>query len=358
MKFTNKYNINIVLQMSLLYSDYDYDSDKRTFSATGLTKSLKQMVKYASGAKASMELQQNLPSLLGSHVHSIIELVLLNPKLRKKYLKLLRYKGRELLINPSKKQLNKKKNKKKTVIWVEQRAKKKFGKFKVSGKYDHIIDSVLHDTKVVKAFSYQLAIKQEAKFKELNDPDEPIVLRYERMQEACPDYLKYVIQGSIYRMLNPDKIKEDYMIIEFLLKDWSAGNRDQFPGYPMSMIMEYTVDLFSIKDTETWVKSRLKEINTYVVKKSKKVPDCTKAELWMGDDVYKYFSKPTNKKASKTFKNDATAAYDYLESKGGIGEIRVVRGQASACNWCVFSKYSCNQYKDLKRQGLIKDNKI
>src|SRR5690606_8446774 len=76
--------------------------------------------------------------------------------------------------------------------------------FLISGQVDLIIDGALTDVKKTKVYKYQ-------------NPG-----------SSGP----WVLQGSIYRWLNPEKVHNAELVIQYALLDWARGNLRRYPDYP------------------------------------------------------------------------------------------------------------------------------
>lgn len=84
-------------------------------------------------------------------------------------------------------------------VYLEQRANKQVGKYIISGKFDFVGDGRVEDFKSTSTFT---AIN--------NTNDE-----------------KYILQGSIYRWLNPQLITKDEMAIQFIFTDLTSRESTQ-----------------------------------------------------------------------------------------------------------------------------------
>jgi hypothetical protein len=82
-------------------------------------------------------------------------------------------------------------------VYLEQRSKKTVGKWTISGKFDFVHEGRVKDIKTTKTYNW---------IKGSNDE-------------------KYMIQGSIYRWLNPEIITDDFVDIMMIFTDWSLSTK-------------------------------------------------------------------------------------------------------------------------------------
>jgi len=209
-------------------------------------------------------------------------------------------------------------------IYLEQRTSRDFMGYKISGKFDMIIDGELHDFKSTSAYS----VKSDDK------------------------HADYRLQGSIYRWLNRDKVTADHMYIHFIFTDWQKALARSSPTYPQSRLFSLRIELMPLAEIEQWIANKIKLLEDHAEEDETDLPFCADAELWRSAPKWKYFSDPAKAKvpgarSSKNFDSAAEAAA-HRASKGG-GAVLEVPGQVKACGYCpVFS--ICTQ-KDLYDHG-------
>ena len=146
----------------------------------------------------------------------------------------------------------------------------------------------------------------------------------------------YRLQGSLYRWLNQDKITEDFIRINFIFTDWSAGDARSNPKYPQKRVQHKDIPLLSIAETEAWVRWKLGLIQKYSGTPEAQLPECTEEELWRSAPKFKYYSDPT-KTAGKSTKNFDTlndANKYWIVDKGGKGIVITVPGEVKRCGYC------------------------
>lgn len=160
----------------------------------------------------------------------------------------------------------------------------------------------------------------------------------------------YTLQGSIYRAAAPNIITKDTIEITHLFTDWTMGNsmRTNFPPAP---IMTTHFPLLSINETKRYVRTKLNMVDELIDAEDSEIPLCDDEELWSGPPQYKYYSKPTNVKASAVFDN-LPAANAHARKKG-TGIVLEVKGTVRACNYCE-ARLVCKQRISLTAEGRLK----
>lgn len=324
MHFSNRHNLPISMSVFLVSDDYDgHTKDPHTISATSLLKSTRQIVLYRRlPDNLITDVSDKITSRLGQAYHKAVEDAWKNNP--QEALRKLRYPKRminNIVVNPTDQYV--KDNPDCLPIYLEQRESKRLGKWTITGQYDFIILGVLEDIKSTSVFSY---------INQLN-------------------VAKYKKQGSIYKWLNPTKITEDYMNINYIFTDWSAGRARSSSNYPPLKLQVQKIPLLEIKETEQFIKNKLRDIENNLDKPEEEIPYCSDDDLWRKEDVYKYFSKPTNKSSSKNFSNKFEAQ-EHLMQKG-TGEIRLVKGEVTACKYCAAFSI-CSQKDHLLASGELK----
>ena len=322
--FSNINGLELSMAVFLAHNDYDGDSpDDKTISVTNLLKSTRQIVltKRLSGDLIS-DVSNYVASRMGQSWHLAIEQALTSDKLPETLFK-LGYPPRVVdlvVVNPTKEYL--KANPDAISIYTENRIEKKVNGWTISGKYDQVIDGVLEDNKQTKTFSYGSETKKE----------------------------DYIMQGSMYRYLNPDIITADYMRINFNFPNWEKYMSKK-AGYPHSQIMSQVLTLKSPQAMEQFIISKTNEIDKYIDVEESVLPFCTPRELWQKPTIYQYFSSPSNKTSSKNF-NNAFDANTHLREKGK-GVVIPKLGEVMACKYC--SAFNlCSQKDQYINNGLLK----
>ena len=192
-------------------------------------------------------------------------------------------------------------------IYIEKRFYKEIDDFIIDGEADFIGDGVLEDFKSTGVYGYMKGNNDE----------------------------KYIQQGSIYRWLAPNVITSDFMRIQHIFTDWSKLDAmiKKKAGYPHSRIITKKLRLMSLEETEAFDKKKLHEIKTFKDDVEQELPRCTMKDLWQDETVYKFYSKPTNKVATKVCDTYAEA-HELFMKKGATGIIREVHGKVKRCAYC------------------------
>ena len=306
---TNKHNVPLALAVWLVADNYDYQAVENYVSVTSLMRPLRQLVLSARTIQGSVEsdLADFASRAMGNALHDSIEKAWLHH--HQKSMELLGYPKEvidRVLINPSAELVSRTKDA--IPIYLEQRAFKKVGKWTIGGKFDMVADGIVHDNKSTTAYTWLTGDK---------DKD-------------------YQLQGSLYRWLNPDKITEDFIRINFIFTDWSKVMAKSDPKYPQAKVLAKEVPLLSLQETQDWVESKLAQIEMYWDKPDAAIPECTDDELWRAPPKYKYYSNPakTDGRSTKNFDNKAEADSFWKVDKGGAGVVIPVIGEPKRCNYC------------------------
>jgi hypothetical protein len=304
---------SVPLSMAVFLATDNYDHDEKTISATSLIKPLRQLIL---GGRVPQELA--LPDLLsmvasrvGTAIHDGIErswttnykVAMAALGYPQKVIDLVR-------INPTKEELAA--NPDMIAVYLEQRAQKQVGKYLVSGKFDFVGQGRLEDFKTTGTYSAMSGS---------NDA-------------------KYILQGSIYRWLNPDIITDDEMSIQFIFTDWSSMQARQNPNYPQQRIMQRKLKLMSVAETEAFVFKKLSDFDDLCDLPEAQLPLCTDEELWRTEPQFKWYKNHdattvhTATKSTKNFDTDLEARTHMMTVGGGKGIVVTKPGQVNACKYC------------------------
>lgn len=303
--FTNTSNLPMSVSVWLAHDDYDHSNDPYNVSATSLLKPIKSLVLGSRVvSNAVTDVKDLIPSRMGTAVHTAIENAWLSKNL-KQHLLSLRYSPKlveNIVINPSADELTEDS----IPIYMELRGSIKVGKYTVSGKFDFVSGGVLEDFKTTGTYGY---INQS-------------------------NAIKYTQQGSIYRWLHSDIITEDYMYIQYIFTDWSAAKARQDKNYPANRIVSQRYVLQSLQDTEAFVVSRINMIDMYQDAPESDMPDCTPADLWERDPVFKYYKNPNSR--ARSTKNFTTyyEAHERFMQDGSVGVVVEIKGEIKFCSYC------------------------
>lgn len=302
-KYLNNSNVPLSLAVYLATDHYDQQVD--AISVTSLLKPIKQLI-LASRVPAEMglvDVSSLMPSRMGTSLHDGIERAWMHNHVQA--LQALGYPQKiidRVRINPKPEEL---------VpgiipVYLEQRTQKLFMGKMISGKFDFVAEGRLEDFKSTSVWTWINGSKDD----------------------------DHVLQGSIYRWLNPDIITSHEMAIQFIFTDWSAAAARSDKRYPPSRHMERKHDLLSIRETEAFMQNKLLLLNKYWEAPEEDLPLCSDKELWRKEPVWKYYKNPAKtEKSTKNFDNMHDARV-FQAQQGGIGLIKEVPGKAVACKYC------------------------
>lgn len=305
-RYTNATGVSLPLAVWLATDNYDGKPGTNPYqiSATSLLKSPRQIVLglRAKPEETIIDVASIIKSRIGSAIHDSIEAAWSNRDRVVKTIIGLNYSSdvaNKIQINPSIVTEGS------IPVYMEQRAYKTIGKWTLTGKFDFVINGRLTDFKSTGTFTYVNKTKDD-------------------------DYIK---QGSIYRWLNPDKITDDSMTIDFIFMDWKAASVNQ-ANYPPAQTVNQMFPLMPIKLTEQWIQNRLDLIETLEIVDETDLPNCTDTELWRRESIWKYYSSgQITARSTKNFDN-ASEAYARQLTDGNKGLVVEIKGAPTACLYC------------------------
>jgi hypothetical protein len=303
---TNNHDVSLALAVWLVNDQYDHIDDEKYISATALMKPLRQIIlgsrlNTGPGAAPS-DVVDFVARAMGNSLHTAIETAWLNN--HERCMSLLGYPRSvidRVLINPKDEDIVPGS----IPIYLEQRAIRELMGYKIGGKFDMVADGVLQDYKSTSTKKW---------VDHSGDSD-------------------YCIQGSIYRWLNPDKIKEDFIRINFIFTDWNKRESLMNSEYPKHKVAYRDIPLMSSRETEQWIATKLNQINKYQGVPESEIPYCTDEELWRSEPQYKYYSDPS--KTARSTKNfDTMREAHMFMGERGKGIVITVPGLARRCDYC------------------------
>lgn len=319
-RYTNQ--ANLALSVAVFLATDDYDHEDHTISATSFLKSTRQLIlsQRVPEELSLVDLTGLVNSRIGSAVHNGIEQAWLNnPKAALKALGHPQAVIDKIKVNPDPATIEEDD----IPIYLEQRAYREIDGYTVSGKFDFVDDGRVEDFKNTGTFAYTSSSKDE----------------------------DYIIQGSIYRWLNPEIITDDYMAIHFIFKDWMAARARTDPNYPQSPIATKKYPLMLLSETENFIRNKLRELEKYKDSPEKDIPLCSDKDLWRTEPVFKYYKNPDAKRATKNYDNLQDA--NNHRAREGKGVVVEVPGEVKACRYC--NAYPiCTQKDDLIADGSFK----
>lgn len=310
-KFTNNTNISLSMATWLATDKYDHNPDPNTISVTTLIKGLKKTIlgMRIPPEDDKTDLISLLKSQIGTAVHDAVEQSwLTNHKQAMLDLGYPESVSSMVKVNPSKDDLKQAEASGEVIIpvYMEKRSEKEIEGMKVTGKFDFCAEGKLEDVKCTTVYTY---------INKSNDKD-------------------YILQGSIYRWLNPDIITDDFITIQYVFLDWRPGDQKRTRGYPPQMQMPYKLPLMSIPETENYVRNRIRELKKYMHLPEDRIPQCTPEELWQSPSVWKYYKNPQKTARSTANFKTSSEAYDRYHKDGSVGLVKEVVGEAKACAYC------------------------
>lgn len=324
MKYSNQTGISLSASVWLATDNYDYNPDPFNISVTTLLKPVRQIILGKRAAalveRDPIDISTVIASRMGSAIHDSIERAWTqeNAVLA---LQRLNYSSKfvdNLLVNPNPEDIKPTSK----VVYVEQRHSIKVGKYTLSGKYDIVFLGRVEDWKSTSVYAF------------INNTNHD----------------KFVMQGSLYRLIKPDQITDELMSINYIFTDWKKGDALRTVGYPSSRMLTVNAPLHSVETTKQFVQKKIQLIEFYKDAPQDKIPECTDEELWRSTAKYKYYSKPNAVKASKVFDN-AIEAQKYLTvEKAGVGFIKTFKGEVKSCNYCSAAPI-CQQREALIQSG-------
>lgn len=305
MQITNNSDVSLPLAVWLVDDNYDYNDAENYISVTGLMKPLRQIVlPRRNKMLGKPDVSDFVARAMGHSLHDSIEKAWV-----KNYAKNLAKLGYpesvidRILINPHDEDLKPDS----IPVYLEQRAIRNFKGYNIGGKFDMVAEGVVNDNKSTSAFTWLHGSRDD----------------------------EHAQQGSLYRWLNPTKITEDYIRINYIFTDWQKFAAKTNPKYPQSRVLHKDIPLWSLEQTEEWISWKLDQINKYTNLPENQIPECTDEELWRSDPKYKYYSDPakTAGRATKNF-DDHAEARQFQAEKGGKGIIKIFPGEPKRCLYC------------------------
>jgi len=325
MQYTNNTEIPLSLAVWLATDDYDHSDNPMEISTTTLLKPIRQIILARQNRELLKvgDISALTASRMGTAIHTSIETSWL-----KNYQRALLDLGYpqhvvdSIKVNPKKEDLTEDD----IAVYMEIRSSKEVDGYIITGKFDFVAEGALEDFKSTGTYTFQKDTNRE----------------------------KYSQQGSIYRWLNPDIIKSDIMVIQYLFTDWSSMQARQNKSYPQSRLVSQHIPLMTHHETNEFVKDIVGKIKRLECAKQEQLPLCTPEELWQETPTFKYY-KDKNKTSGRSTKNfDSSAdAYQRLSDDGNKGIVIEVPAQVKRCKYCDVVAL-CDQAKDLVTTGLLK----
>lgn len=330
-KYANTTGIPLSVAVWLATDEYDHNDNPKQISVTGLLKPIKEIILTMQMQKADeqpIDISTRVASRIGTAIHNSIEFSW-KTNYKTALLEMGYPKGliNTVRINPTKEELAQYKadGVDITPVYTEVRINKEFMGWIISGERDFLADGRVEDFKSTSVYSYTSGSNDE----------------------------KYILQGSMYRWLDPETITQDIMAIQFIFLDWKAFEVKRDKDYPPSKTYEHKLPLMDLNKTEHFIANKLHQIETLANATQEVIPPCTNKDLWRKETVWKYYKNPAKKtRSTKNFDN-AIAAHTRLAADKHVGVIDEVKGEVVACKYCnVFGV--CKQAEQLILSGDIK----
>ena len=318
MKITNDHQIDLPIAVWLLQDGYISGAAEappgELISVTTLMKPTKQLIlqRKVDFAQTTMDISEMVARRVGHGLHDSIERAWTEGNWRES-MKTLHYPQRiidSVRINPTAKhvELMKAKSEEIVCIYLEKRGFKQFDGLVITGQMDFLIGNSYRDFKTTSTFAWTSTNKDD----------------------------DYILQGSLYRWVMPEYIKNDIMRIEFIFTDWLKYRAKVDPKYPQAKVAHREYPLMSLADTEQWVINKIADIKANVGKRQDQMVPCTDKQLWRSEDTFKYYAREETAKANgrctKRF-DKATDAELHRQTKGK-GVVVKDAGEVKACTYC------------------------
>ena len=309
MRYSHTSEVPLALAVFLASDNYDYNSDPDTISATTLIKPVRQTILTARVPEnlAAYPLPEMVKNRIGAAIHDAIERSWLTN--HKMAMQSLGYPTRvidKIVVNPDRSQdLSGK-----IPVYLEQRLKRKLGKWTITGKFDFVGEGRVQDFKSTSVWTYQNQINNN----------------------------KYALQGSIYRWLDPQLITQDQMDIHFIFTDWQGSKVKTDPSYPARAFKKQSFQLLTLQETTKYILDRTTALERFWNADEADIPECNDEDLWRSDPVFKYYKNPAKAhepgaRSTKNFDSRYDAQLRLVED-GGVGIVVEKPGAVMACKYC------------------------
>lgn len=306
------------MQVWLVDDTYSGKSEDKTISVTTLLKPIKQIIlsQRASTQQSEEDVISFIAKATGTAIHAGIQNAWIDRY--KENLAKLGYKNAfidRIKINPEKVEESD------IPVYIEKRVEKEILGWKVTGQFDMVYNGQLIDFKTTNCMTWISGSKTK----------------------------DYILQGSMYRWLNPEIITEDTIAINFIFKDWSAAKTME-KDYPPASVFEHKYPLWDGPQIVSYILDKLTRLNEYYNQEEHNLPRCTDAEVGMTPSRWAFYANQDSKRATKVFDTLAEATQEQINRGKGI--IKERKGCPRLCKYCAGCAL-CSQFKEYVNQGLL-----
>ena len=323
MALTNEHNLPLPIAVFLASDSYNHNDD--VVSVTKFIKPIRELlltdrVDQSKIYVAPQDVMHQYKSRVGTSIHHYIEHVWLNKELRDQALVNLGLPQKtidKIVVNPDQVL------KGQVPVYVEKTGFRDIDGYQFRGTADVIFNGRLGDYKKTSPMSY----KDTAKDK------------------------KYMLQGSLYRLIMPKLITDDRMDIYEMYEEWNrhkAGSTD----YPPAQVVAKEIQLMDLGQTERFVKQKIKLIEDLYDAPQADIPECTDEDLWRKPPIYKYYKNPEKRDRSTGNFDTYQEAMSRKAQDGNVGVVVEVKSKVMACNYCPALPV-CDQAKRLAATGEL-----
>lgn len=323
-QYSNQTNLPLPIAAWLAHDTYDRVA--AGLSATTLMRPTRQVIlaKRVPPGEGITDISGLIKSRIGTAIHDAIERAWISDKLTDtlRSLGISEKMVKRVLVNPDVIPTGKPV----IPVYLEKRSSREVLGVTVTGKFDFIADGRVHDFKTTSTFAYTSSNKDE----------------------------DYILQGSIYRWLNPDIITDDTMSIIFIFNDWNKNrylsDRD---NYPPSQITTRDFLLLPEATVQKFVETKVNELIACENLDEADLPLCTDKELWRKEDTFKYYKNPASVGRSTKNFDSYREAYQRFIDDGSVGRIDTIKGTVQACHYCPAFNL-CSQKDAMLETGELK----
>lgn len=323
-RLTNNTGLSLFAQVFLATDNYDHS--EAGLSVTTLLKPVKQVI-LARRVPQSMQVSDvadNIASGVGSAIHDGFERAWKSPNLHD-VLQRIGIPARaatKVRVNPTPAEVAAGNI---IPVYTEVRSSRIVQGVKVTGKFDFVGDGIVEDLKNTSAWKY------------MSGKDED-----------------YILQGSLYRWLNPEKVTKDFMNLTFNFTDWSRRESFSNPNYPSSRMLTKKLMLISVEESDKFANHKVSQLLALADADESQMPLCSDKDLWRKADVWKYYKNPAKAtepgaRSTKNFDNEREAQIKLFEDKN-VGVVVKKPGEVVACKYCP-AFMVCKQAQSLIASG-------